>query len=554
MRHAARVLLLALTAAPAFAQAPDQPDQKDARVAAIFSDYTKGIQPGCAVGVMRNGRLIHAAGYGYADIAERRPITPDTAFNLASTSKQFTALAILLLAQDGALSLSDPVVKYVPELSESADGVTLVDLLHHTGGLRDYIGLLELAGHEIAGATTQQQAIEMLARQQGANFAPGAEWGYSNTGYFLLSLIAERVSGQTLRHFAEKRIFAPLDMGDTTIVDDYPAGIEALARGYSPEGGGFAINESHWEETGDGQVHTTIRDLAKWDENFYTGDAGGTALLRRMIVPGRMANGTSVDYGFGLIPGRYRGLATVAHGGAWAGYRSQLLRFPDQHFSVAVLCNRADAGPTLKAQKVAEIYLGPLMGQDEPSKGVQRLTALPGAVAPEALPTGAYRDPVSGTYLSLTRTGDEPLLRYGSMTSPLDVVAPGVYSAFEGALNMAFLPATADRPPQIATGDLYPVAYLLQPEWTPAPLDPYIGTYWSDELQTDYRIERHDGGLMLRDGSKLLAMRPAGKGEFEVPELFAVLRFENPGEPSGFVLATPDIRGLRFRRTRDRDR
>lgn len=348
--------------------APARTGTPEARVAVLFAAFAQPGQPGCAVGVYRDGRVILAEGYGLADVEKGVKNTADTVFNVGSVSKQFTAFAIRLLAADGKLSLDDPIVKFVPELKASAPRVTIRELMHHTGGLRDYVSLLRKQGLAISDIATQKQTLDALASQTEADAPPGTRYAYSNTGYFVLSLIVERASGQTMKAFSQQHLFAPLAMRQTSIVDAYPTSIAPLARGYSPrEGGGLNINETRWEQTGDGQVHTTVRDLQKWDENFYTGSVGGTNLIRDMLAPGTLASGEALTYASGLQIGSHRGLPTVRHSGSWAGYGAHLLRFPAQHFSVAVMCNRSDSDRGRLVEQVAAVYLGALMQPETPA-------------------------------------------------------------------------------------------------------------------------------------------------------------------------------------------
>ena len=341
----------------------------------IVSGLVKPGEPGCSVGVVQDGRLAHALALGQSDIERGKPLDTHSVFNLASVSKQFTAFALLLLQQDGKLSLDDPVVRHLPELAASAKGVTLRQLMHHTGGLRDYIGILYLGGRGDAGGATIHESMLALARQTRPNEQPGVEYEYSNTGYFLLGVVIARVSGQSLARFSEERIFRPLGMKNTSIVDGYPAGIEALARGYARTDSGFEIDETGWEQVGDGQVHSDLHDLALWDENFYTGRIGGRPLVEQMVEPGVLNSGKRIDYAAGLRVGEKRGLPSVSHSGSWVGYRSYLLRFPAEHLSVIVLCNRGDADTAALATLVARLFLkermepvAPDADDDEPEK------------------------------------------------------------------------------------------------------------------------------------------------------------------------------------------
>ena len=356
----------ALALSAAFAFAADESAER--AIAGVFDAYAKEGEPGCTVGVLQNGEIAHAAAFGLADLARKKPLDTHSVFNLASVSKQFTAFALLLLEQDGKLKLDDPVAKYVPEIAASSEGVTLRHLVHHTGGLRDYIELLTMKGRGDADGATIHEAVQALGRQTAPNEKPGVEFDYSNTGYFLLGVVIARVSGQSLARFSKERIFDPLGMKNTSIVDRYPDGIAALARGYRREDRDFVIDETGWEQVGDGQVHSDLHDLALWDENFYTAKVGGRAVIDAMYAVGRLNSGVPTGYGGGLAIEESRGVTWVSHGGSWVGYRSNITRVPDEHFSVIVLCNRAEADAGDFASSIAEIFLEGKLAPEEPAK------------------------------------------------------------------------------------------------------------------------------------------------------------------------------------------
>lgn len=369
-------------------------DDADRAIAGVMDAFVKPGEPGCTVGVAQGGALTHALAFGMADLERSKPLDPHSIVNLASVSKQFTAFALLLLEQDGKLKLDDPVVKYLPELAKSAQGVTLRHLLHHTGGLRDYIEMLYMKGRQDWDGATIDEAFRSLARQTAPNEAPGVEYEYSNTGYFLLGVVIARVSGKSLAEFSETRIFGPLGMKNTSIVDSYPAAIPALARGYSKSGAGFRLYETGWEQVGDGQVHSDLYDLALWDENFYTAKVGGRALIDRMQEVGVLNSGKAIDYAAGLRVYEWRGLHWVSHSGSWVGYRSIITRVPSEHFSVIMLCNREDANTGVLARQVAEIFLEDKLGpperdseDEEPVQAPVRAAWQPGDLARFA---GAY--------------------------------------------------------------------------------------------------------------------------------------------------------------------
>jgi CubicO group peptidase (beta-lactamase class C family) len=345
-------------------------DKKAAAVDEVFLDLTKAGSPGCALGVYREGKIVYSKGYGLANLEENVAITPQSVFDIGSTSKQFTAASILLLEKQGKLSVNDDIRKYIPELPDYGQKITILHLLNHTSGLRDYLTLMELAGINIDSVTTDEDALQMIVRQKALNFAPGSDWLYSNTGFFLLSVIVKRTSGKTLREFAAENIFTPLEMTHTQYRDDHASLIANRAMAYDAKekGGGYSLDVSYFEQTGDGAVHTSVEDLLKWDENFYSGQIGGKDFLSEIQEQGKLNDGKVLDYAKGLFIGDYRGLHTVSHGGSWGGYRAELLRFPEQHFSVACLCNLGNASPSNRAHRVADIYWASLMKPKEEKK------------------------------------------------------------------------------------------------------------------------------------------------------------------------------------------
>ena len=336
----------------------------------VFADVTKPGSPGCSVAVARDGKLLFAKGYGLANIEQNVPLAADSVFDIGSTSKQFSAASILLLEKQGKLSLQDDVRKYIPELPDYGKKVTILNLLNHTSGLRDYLVLFELAGIHVDSVTTDDEALALVSRQKALNFDPGTDWLYSNTGFFLMSVIVKRVSGVSLSEFAAANIFQPLEMTHTRFRDSHTLLIpnRALAYDALPKEVGYQLNVSYFEQTGDGAVHTTVGDLLKWDENFYDGKVGGKALVAELQEQGSLNSGKKLDYAKGLFVAKYRGLPVVRHGGAWGGYRAELLRFPMQHFSTVCVCNRSDGNPEDRANKVADIFLASLLGPKEKQK------------------------------------------------------------------------------------------------------------------------------------------------------------------------------------------
>lgn len=323
----------------------------------IFSAFTPDT-PGCAVAVYQDGRTILAKGYGSANLEYGVPITPTTPFIVGSVSKQFTAAAIALLVEEKRIALTDDVRKYVPELADYGTPITIDHLVHHTSGLRDWWELVALAGLRFDDTYAVTDVLDMTARQRGLNFKPGDQYLYSNTGYIVLGIVVQRVTGKSLREFAAERIFGPLEMANSHYQDNHTQPVRGRAYAYSPpEGGRYAINVWNNDLVGQGGVMTTVVDLAKWDDNFSTGRVGGQGFLKRQLERGKLNDGTTLSYAFGVEVGTYRGLDLVEHAGSTGGYRAVLNRFPTQKTTIAVLCNVSNAEPMTLAHRVADQLL-----------------------------------------------------------------------------------------------------------------------------------------------------------------------------------------------------
>lgn len=354
-----RLLLGALIAtglaASVSAQAPASSLTR--QVDEIFSSFTPD-GPGCAVAVYQNARVVLAKGYGSANLEYGVPITPSTPFIVGSVSKQFTAAAIALLVEENRIALTDDVRKYVPELPDYGTPITIDHLVHHTSGLRDWWELVGMAGLRYDDTYTAQDVLDMTARQRGLNFTPGERYVYSNTGYIVLGIVVQRVTGRSLREFAADRIFGPLMMTDSHYQDDHTQPVRGRAYAYSPAAGGrYTINVWNNDLVGQGGVMTTVLDLAKWDGNFDTGKVGGPGFLQRQLERGTLNSGSALTYAFGLQIGTYRGVDLVEHTGSTGGYRAVLTRFPKQHTTIAVLCNVSNAAPVTLAHRVADHLL-----------------------------------------------------------------------------------------------------------------------------------------------------------------------------------------------------
>ncbi|HEY3705543.1 MAG TPA: serine hydrolase domain-containing protein [Terracidiphilus sp.] len=380
----------------AFTQAQTLSPETTANIDKLFEKWNRPDSPGCALGVYQNGQIAYEHGYGMANLNDDVTITPATVFHVASMSKQFTAASIILLAEQGKLSLDDDVHKYIPELPDFGEHITLRHLMHHTSGVRDQWALLGLAGWRYSqDLITDDDVMSVMIHQKALNFKPGEKFLYSNSGFTLLALVVKRVSGLSLREYTTKNIFEPLGMTHTHFRDDHEEVIKHDALGYEQDGERkpWRMNLTNFDTAGATSLHTTVEDLQLWDENFYHPRVGGPEFVKQMLEPGRLNNGKQQDYASGLSIGTYKGLPTVGHGGADAGYRSDIVRFPGQHFTVTALCNRADASPGSLTRQVADIVLAKLI--KEPAAAPQKDAAKPTGVV--AL-TAKQMQAIAGTY------------------------------------------------------------------------------------------------------------------------------------------------------------
>ena len=512
---------------------------------AVFEKFERSVQPGCSVGVIQSGELVHAAGYGFADIEQGVRIDAYTVFNLSSTSKQFTALALLLLARDGRLALDDCVRKFVPELPPYADAVTLRQLMHHIGGLRSYIELLLLGGRTFAERTTREDALHAVVRQHGADDDPGRAFAYSNTGYFLMSLVIERVSDQSLKDFSQANIFSPLGMMSTSIVDRYPADIPRLARGYSVSRAGTSISESAWEQTGDGQVHTTVRDLALWDANFYEPHIGDGAIIGTMLRSGILHDGHAVGYGGGLFLSKRRGLTAVSHGGGWAGYRSELLRFPERQLSVIVLSNRDDVNACALAQNVARIHLDlPVDAQAQP---LPHVIAIRSGSEYRQTQAGTYRGE-SGQYVRILTSELGLSIAWGGAEYALTERADGLLQ-FDASGDVFFgiSRIAPDGRIHFSVQLEDEVADYVAVEAWATDLAHYAGRYVSDECDGHIELRAEGPHLAADLLGKVRRLQAGAEGELVTDEGI-VLRVPPLAEAGAFTFASWGLRGLQYHR------
>lgn len=509
----ARLVLLLVSAAAALAAQ----DSVTRRLDEIFRSCNGAATPGASAAVIKDGKLAWQKGYGTADLEYDVPITPDTIFHVASVSKQFTAMALVLLEQDRKLSLDDDVRKYLPELPDYGHRIAIRNLLQHTSGVRDQWQTLALAGWRLDDVITQKQILRMLFHQKELNFEPGTNYLYSNGGYTLAAEIVARVSGKALPEFCDERIFRPLGMTHTHFQDDHRRIVRNRAYSYESTGDGYRALPLNFANFGATSLFTTAPDLVKWLDNFREPKVGGPAAVARLEQPAVLASGRKIDYALGVGLGTYRGLRTISHSGIDAGYRSYVVWFPEQKTGIAVLSNLASFDPTEAADKIAAVYLEQEMTPElVKSKAARNAIAVePGAFDPYA---GTYRLNV-GTLLDVVVKGGKLYASWpGGSPFELKPLASGRFFVDQSKGEVEFAPAPEGGMMMKITQGGWSAAgdRVTLEAFDSKDLADYPGAYWSDELETQYTIFLR-GGELFADHAHHgeIALTPVAKDEFK---------------------------------------
>lgn len=510
-----------------------------AAIDAIFREWDRPDSPGCALGVIRHGELIYARGYGSANLEYGLPIVPSSVFHVASVSKHFTASAIVLLALEGKLGLDDDLSQHLPELPDLGQPVTIRQALYHVGGLRDQWDLLALGGWRQSDLKTNADVLDLATRQRELNFAPGAEWLYSNTGYTLAAVIVERASGQSLRAFLHERLFAPLGMARTHFHDDHSEIVPGRAYAYVPhDGGGYRISIPAFDTVGATSLFTTVEDLALWSGHLAAQRAAATPFWQELTTIGVLNNGEPTGYALGLQIGEYKGTSIIEHSGGDAGYRAHFLWLPDEGLAVAILCNLSTILPGRLARRVADCCLGRTLSP-EPTASTR---------TPEELArlAGPYRHPATGFVLRLAV--EDNTLKLG--TIPLTPLTDGRFRGSGATIEFTesetdprqlYLSNPEGKPPTLL-GEAAPAATP-----TPADLAACTGTYHCPELDVTCTLLLQDEALVMRRRKmRERPLHPTITDTFTDDYCQIAFTRDDTREITGFLLATGRVRHLRY--------
>lgn len=458
----------------------------------LFARWNTTDLPGCTLGVSRDGEQIVSRAYGMADLEHSLANRPDTIIEAGSVSKQFTAAAVLLLAQEGKLSLDDSVRKFIPELPDYGKPITVRELLTHTSGLRDWSFVEDVAGWpRTTRVYTHDHVVDIVSRQKALNYPPGTDFSYTNTGYNLAAILVSRVTGKSFADYTREALFEPLGMTRTSWRDDYTRIVRDRAIAYTVSESGVNMNMPFENIHGNGGLLTTVGDLLKWHENMVHGRVGGRAFVDTQLTKGRLANGEEIVYSLGaMYITKWRGIPEVSHSGGTAGYRSWLARYPTERLSVAVLCNASDAPAWVLGRQVADLFLGVKAAPP----------ASPAPVSEAALEgiQGLYCNRRTHEALSIDFVDKQ--LRVAGMGHLIPLSADTLQAA-TGSARLEIVrdaAGTVRGTRALVSDEVRDFDRVERARPSPANLEALVGTYTSDEAEVSLVVAIEAGRLVIR--------------------------------------------------------
>lgn len=530
------------------------PDSIIKKIDGLFSQWNNQQSPGCVIGIIRNDSLIFAKGYGVANLEYSIPNSPQTIYHMASVSKEFTAYAVLMLAKAGKLSLEDDIRKYLSWFPDLKEKITIRQLLNHTSGVRDQWQLLATSGTRLDDVITQDQIIKLLSRQQALNSKPGEKYNYSNSGFTMLAEIVKSVSGKTIREFTDSAIFKPLGMSSTHFHDDYREIEKNRAYSYERFGiGRYRNSVLSYSNAGATSLFTTMEDLSKWVMNFYQYKISEPKDIQQLTEKGKLNNGFELNYALGIVVNEYKGWRQYSHGGADAGYRTNLSVFPDLKMGFLIFSNLGDF-PTNKIYDVASLFMKDNSVKKETPKIDSSLANVVDSPTVRKF-TGKYISYDGNTASLEIRDGK---LMYYSNNSPKLLLRDG-----NGGYTIASQPGNKASMEIKGRDTLFDVItpqeifhlkkYRDIPK-TDENLMKYTGTYYCPELETSYTIflknhELYLGNIKYNDSFLKLTGEDHLDTNFWWMGHLMMLR-DSKGVINGFEVNAGRIEHLRFNKVK----
>lgn len=541
-----------------------------AMVDSLFEEWNKPDSLGCVCAVMREGEVVYSRAFGMANLELDIPLTPQSVFSVGSVTKQFTAASIALLALRDELSLDDDVRTYLPEMGDFGDTIRIRHLVHHTSGIRSDSRHRKLAGWTGREYYNNAKVLSRVSQERTLNFRTGEEYLYNNSGYIMQAEIVKRVSGTSLREFAEENIFGPLGMTNTHFEDDSRTIVKNRVQSYGPRAqGGLQRYVNYHDDVGSSGLLSTAEDLLRWNQNFYDMKVGGADFIKLMLTRGTLNSGDTLEYAFGLWDREYRGLKTVYHDGRKYGFRSALVRFPQQRFSVAVLCNLRTINIHGLARRVADIYLGDdfeaEVTEDESHLAPKAVSVSTGELEKV---TGNYFRTVKGNLWTWTEDDylarriyveDDTLKYYRAAESHEHKLAPVGNDRFymlgtDVEVIVSFTSTKPDQPRQmiVVIDGRKPSVFdaVESVSLSPAELEDYPGTYFSEELGYEWVLRITNDRLSMWDPRTWneFAFAPFTKDVFSSHGWWGFYTFSRDGQGRvvSFTVGNPRVRNLKF--------
>lgn len=516
--------------------------------------------PGAAVLVIKDGEVLLRKGYGLANLEHQVPISSSTVFDIASVSKQFAAMAIAMLVDEGNISLEDDVRTYIPELPDLGHKITIDHLVHHTSGLRDWPGTLALAGWDMEDVISFDQILRMAFHQQALNFEPGSTHVYSNTGYNVLAEIIQRVSGQSFRVWTDQHIFKPLGMKDTHFHDDHQEVIQNRAYGYYQGDSAYKRITNGLTALGSSSLFTTIDDLGKWVINFDQQKVGNEVTFNTMKQKGVLNNGEEINYAFGLVHGEYKGLPTLSHGGSWAAFRTFLLYFPEQKCSIIVLMNHAPSNPNYYTYQLAEVCLKKYVQVEEDKETEEdektEIVSIDDDILKEYV--GMYKLGPAW-YVTISKEKDQLITQATDEDAfPMTALSDSIFKVEGyGGRTIAFKRGENGLVSHFIYNGMTCPKLEGEGMLDDAQLASLTGTYWSDELNTLYKVGVEKGILELTNRNLgTISLLPAWKDDFRGNWFASSVEFIRDEEGKGVEMMVTNYRSrnqrfVRFSKARE---
>ncbi|MCP4975865.1 MAG: beta-lactamase family protein [Maribacter sp.] len=521
----------------------------------IFKDYDTITKPGAAIAVIKNGEIVFKKGYGSANMEYDIPVKPWTIFHVASVSKQFTIYSILLLANQGKLSLDDDIRKYIPEVPDFGKLITLRHLATHTSGMRDQWDLLSMAGWRNDDVITKEHILKLVAKQKALNFEPGAEYNYCNTGFTLLAEVVARVSGKSFYRFTKDNIFGPLQMTNSQFYDDHERIVRNRAYSYEPTNSGYKKSVLSFANVGATSLFTTVEDLSLWAHHLNRPSEQKRPIIDQMNTLAVLNNGKTFNGAYGQFVTPYKGIKQIQHGGADAGYRSYLGRFPDQDIAVSVLSNFANSNPAGLSLQVADLFLAPEMETPKTGKKVKG----PKSITLSSNELVAFENHFWNEQSALSRRiyVKNDTLRYnrgGTNETSLAAIAKNKFMMLNvsGLVTVEFKTESGKDKMivyQENQPDFIAEAYEYVDPST-VDLEQYQGSFYSEELDTRYVFEVVNGTLIAKHRRNSDIPNRMIKADFFNNPARVQLQFvrDNTNEITGMNATTGRVRNLWFQK------